>query len=103
MSKINYFFKQWPETAEKGFFDAKLDNLKKLGYVRLTVEYGSGDSGYSWMNVQCEEFDCPQCSISRKQADAVAIHLIDKHGWHTEKARVWLRDEVEPKDFYKAA
>ena len=46
---------------------------------------------------------CPSCweGFVAKNPDDVAIHLIDTHGWDTDKATIWLRNEVEPKAFMK--
>lgn len=46
---------------------------------------------------------CPSCNRIDNEADEIAIHLIDYHGWDTDKATVWLREQVEARDFGKVA
>lgn len=45
---------------------------------------------------------CPVCEMVDRP-DEIAIHLIDQHGWKTDKATVWLREEVEEEAFYADA
>ena len=39
---------------------------------------------------------CPDCEWF-DEPDAVALHLINFHDWDTDKATVWLREQVEEK------
>lgn len=49
-----------------------------------------------------EPSTCPDCPI-HGLPDDIAIHLIDTHGWETDKATVWLREQVEERSFYANA
>lgn len=43
---------------------------------------------------------CAVCYEKFGVPDDAAIHLVDTHQWDTERARLWLRDQVEEKAFY---
>lgn len=47
--------------------------------------------------------NCSICGDVFDKADDVAIHLVDDHGWDTERARLWLRDQIEEQAFYEEA
>jgi hypothetical protein len=38
---------------------------------------------------------CPDCFKSSAKADDTAAHLITDHEWDYEKARLWLRSQIE--------
>jgi hypothetical protein len=52
---------------------------------------------------RAEEFEtgrgCPECILVSIAPDDTAIHLIDSHGWGTDKASAWLREKVEARAF----
>ena len=39
--------------------------------------------------------ECPECPVRSKEADDIAVHLMDRHGMDYEHALLWLRDKVE--------
>jgi hypothetical protein len=47
--------------------------------------------------------NCPECLFKAKEPDDVACHLMERHGWDYEHARLWLRDQVEEKAANEAA
>lgn len=40
------------------------------------------------------------CPVVSTEPDDIAIHLLERHGWDYERARLWLRDTVEEDSVY---
>jgi hypothetical protein len=38
---------------------------------------------------------CLDCHLPFSQPDDCAVHMLERHGWDYERARLWLRDMVE--------
>lgn len=101
--------KHWPETGDYQKWRAsRIEDFKKhyhyfdhetfstnTGGVILYA-YGLPQDQFDGLmaGTRCPEYPC----LGHKEIgkpDDVAIHLVDRHQWDAEKARLWLRDKVE--------
>ena len=48
-----------------------------------------------------QAYKCPYecCPVVSTESDDIAVHVIDRHGWDYEEARIWLKRQVEAEAF----
>lgn len=90
------------------FLLAALDEIQYADRVNFSAQgvdlaVRTAKQALALFQLQSEGKACPECAKRfdkpLDEADDVAIHLLDAHGWDYEHARIWLRDRVEEKLF----
>ncbi len=105
--------KHWPEAGDwQTWLAGKLADFKKH-YEYLGHETASTNSGGTLLmaygiprkhfdglmaGTECFLYPCSPHVSFTDPAD-LAIHLVDRHEWATDKAAAWLREKVESKAF----